>query len=592
MHQRLGSRVGPRIAKVTVDAMADYQKRTRHERARTEAEAQHMFWRDISRERDAHASPLLRLLLGHDGTPAEVEHLLRFMHSGRGELAGMLAERTLGTASAQGIGAGLAVLLAPLNHALLHSHPYILLAVNDTVQAWQTGIMSAGAAVDEIAGNGINTQRADILRELAVTHPDLASALELWRRGFAQEADVIFWLRRAGFEDITARNMLHLRQTLLTPADAALAVLRGNLTHEQGVKIAEQNGIDAGDFDTLTLNTGEPPGLMQLLEAFRRGFIDKDVLERGIRQSRVRNEWIPTVERLRHVPASTSDAIQGVIKGHIPETRARTIADHNGLDPSEFDWLLASSGNPIANVQALTLLNRGQMPRSRVAQAIREGRTKDEYINDIINLAVKYPPAFQVVRMVTSGAISEKRAADILLKEGYPKDVAEGLVHSASTAQAAKPKALALAKVEALYEELAIDEAQAIKYMRALGYSEANAKLALRVADLKRKHAFIQAAIAPVRASYTARHITETEASQLLDKLRIPPAQRDLLLALWAIDREAKKVPLTPAQIIRANERGLLPDHDAEQRLVDHGYTLGDARILLDLEKRRTQPAP
>jgi hypothetical protein len=112
------------------------------------------------------------------------------------------------------------------------------------------------------------------------------------------------------------------------------------------------------------------------------------------------------------------------------------------------------------------------------------------------------------------------------------------------------------------------------------------------VADIKRERKLIDAAITPLRSKYIARHIDESEASNLLDKIHLPSSQRDLLLDYWAVDRAAQTKTLTEAQIIAANKLGLIPDADAEKRLISLGYNLEDARILLDSEKGRAHPAP
>jgi len=581
---KLGGKLAPRVAQVVSQAMEHHLRRTATFRTRMYAEGLNEFFRGMSREKRQHVSPLLAFYLDSGELPAELEDMLRFLAYGQGELSELVSSLGLGNAVGTSILAGIQNYLAPLNQKLIEALPNSLLDPGTAAQAEVRGFMTTGEADAEAAKGGITGGRLAIMKELATAYPSPSELLTLWRRGLISEDMVDEGFARNAIAGEYRSPILGLKREVLGVPDAALAVLRGHITQAEGESIAAANGYDVEDFQTLLYNTGEPPGEMQMLEAYRRGFITDDELQKGVRQSRIRDEWIPMIEKLRFSPASAADAVNAVVQGHLDNDTAKQIAEWNGLRPEDWDWLVENAGNPMSNMQALELYNRGKVTKERVEESIREGRTKDKYIPDILELRVKLPPIFEAVRMIASGGISPARGAEVIAHQGYEPDITAGLVHAATSEQATKAKALAVSQIEELYEELALTEDEAIDHLKTLGFTEANAKLVLRVADLKRERKLVNAALTPVKSAYTARHISEEEASALMDKLGLPAAQRDLYLELWTIDREGKREVLTPEKITKALKLNLISRENAVERLVQHGYSKEDAEILCDIE--------
>ena len=143
----------------------------------------------------------------------------------------------------------------------------------------------------------------------------------------------------------------------LSPAEAALAALRGNWSSDDGANESKLSGLDRKRYDILELNTGEPPGLMQLLEAYRRQIIDRDRLVRGIRQSRVRNEWVDVVEALQFAPVSAGEVIQGLVQGHLSLGDAAVRLSQAGVNPDNLGWLFETHGRPLGPQEMGELVN-------------------------------------------------------------------------------------------------------------------------------------------------------------------------------------------------------------------------------------------
>lgn len=590
-HQTLGGRMGPRMAKVMVDALADYHLRTAGHKARQSAEGANEFFRGMSREKQQHTASMWEWFLGGELTPPELEKVMRFIAHGQGELSELMGTLGAGNVIGTSILSSIQNYLAPLNQDLIEVQPNSLLDPAVAASLIQRGWLDVGSGEAEAAKGGINTHRFNLLRHMATNFPGIGELLELERRGLISQEQVREGLTRNGVSGEFLSPLLNLKRVHLAPADLALMSLRGIISEAEGATGAAFSGLEAADFDLLVKATGEPPGLMQLLEAFRRGFIDKERLEKGVRESRVRNEWMDVVEKLRFTPASASDALRGVIQGHLGKDEGKQIAEWNGLRPEDWDWLEKTEGNPPGVQQMLQLYNRGVVTDRQVEEAIRESRLKNKYIGPVKHLAVKLPEGRQITQMIGRGTLSHTRGVELLRDLGYEPDVAHALVESALTSQVAREKQLGASQISELYHDHALGEAAALKHLEALGYHTDNAKLLLHLADVKRAHTQQTAALAPIRAAYIARHITEPEASIEIDKLGIEAAQRDYLLALWSIERYAHRKGLTEAQIVKANMNGLFTDEVAIARLENMGFSGEDAKIILDLEKGRTTPA-
>jgi len=536
---QLGGKVGPRIARIVSDAMADHQVRSAHHRSRIAAEGANEFFRGMGREKLTHLTPLLSLYQNAEGAPPELQKVIRFMAHGQGELSELLSTLATAQGLSTPIGAAIANWLAPTNQFYIEQAPHSLLGVAQVAQALRSGWIG----------------------------PD--------------------WANPAYIPHLLAQA----RQNL-APADLALMALRGIIGEDFGREVAARSGYTAGDFDLLVAATGEPPGLMQLLEAYRRGFIGAERLERGIKQSRVRDEWIDVVERLRFVPADTSDAVRGVVQHQLSDAEGRQIAEWNGLRPEDWGWLVRTAGNPPSPGELYQLWNRAMISRADVEQGLRESHLKDKWIPHVLALHRRLPQERQIVSMVSRGALTVPAALNRLHELGFDAADSKALVESGIHATTDRERTLTVGQVTTALQEGLVSAAEAQHLLEALGLHGEAVRLVLMLAELKQEITYRRAAVGGIRTAYIGRHIDHAKAMFDLEALGLAAGQRDHLLALWSVDRDAHRKTLTEAQIIKANVADLLTDHEAEERLLGLGYDLTDAQLLLDSEKGRRHPAP
>jgi hypothetical protein len=479
------------------------------------------------------------------------------------------------------IGTFLNNLAAPILYSAIRAQPQLNVDVGTLANLGATRLMSDADAANRAAEQGISNTQFERLRQLAYSYPGVPDALEMLRRGIISSGVFTAILERNAVPDALIQAWAELRAVLLSPADAALAVIRGNMSHAEGVRISEQWGVSAADFQVIADNTGEPPGPQELSEALRRGYINEETFTHGILQSRVRNEWIPTLLALRYSPMSVADAVNGVVQNHISASEAAKIANDNGLVPGAVNTLIQTAGEPLSRTEMEQLYNRGKATKAEVLQALRESRLKDKYGEQAFELHVRLLEPRMLSSAVTVGALTHAEAVQRALEYGYSQKDAEVLVNEGSAHKLLTYKTRVISAAEGLYEENAITGVEFTNIAKGMGFDPAEADFILKSAEYRRQAKVLTMVVAAIRSKYIAHHITKGQASGLLDATGVKAGQRDFLLNYWDIEKSANVKMLTEAQIIRAMKKSTITPQNTVDRLLALGYTPGDAAILI-----------
>lgn len=578
----LGSKIGPRIAMLVSQAMVITHAKLAGLKHMIAMHIFHAISDEISEEVDVTLGPFLRRLM--DETPEDhpARPSVEFMHNASGQLkalagTGLQITGLLGTVSAI-----INNSLAPYVYNIVSQSPGQLPDNGTVVNAYVTGMVGADEARGDLAGLGIQFGWADRMLELGFNYPDFTVGIALMQRGIIDEVTFRRWGRRNGFKDTDLSSMLALRTVPLSPADLALAVLRGNMDKADGERKAAESGVPADDFAVLLGNTGEPPGLMQLLEGYRRGLIDKATLEKGILESRYRNEWIPMLLDLRYEPMTVSDAVNASVQNQLSAEEARRIADINGLQPGHFDTLAATAGEPLSRTEMEQLYNRGLATEEQVKQASRESRLKNKYNDLAFALHTRLLPTGTIIDALRYGAITQDRAIGLMMEYGYSKADATAAIMAGLGRRLQTYRDEALRNAATLYQDGIMPLDDVSKLAESVGHTAEEVKFIAQAADFRREAHLITTVTSAIKAKYLQHHITVNEASGLLDQAGISATERDYLIKLWQIEHSAFTRVLTPAQIVKAVTKELIQPDDGLAKLTALGYSEEDATLLLE----------
>jgi len=576
-----GAKIGVKLATIVSNAMVATHTKLLHVRHRLAMKIFSDISDVISEEVHRTTGSILREF--HDSLPDDsIAHpLTKFMATEHGQLQALT-----GTfASSGGIFSSVAQVvnneLSPAVRGLLASNPHMLPDPGTLANMAARGYAEKNDVVQSIGQQGIDAGWANAMVAMNAQYPDAGTMLDMMRRGIIGRDDFKEWSIHNGVPANVADAWATLIDVPLTPPDAALAYLRGNIDKATAIASAAKWGVNEGTFETLVANTGEPLGLQELLEARRRGFIDDATLERGIVQSRVRNEWIPTAKAIAFSPISTADAVEAAVQNHISQAQASTIATQNGLEPGYFDILYQTAGAPLSRTEMEQLFNRGLATEEQVKQAVRESRLKDKYVDQAFQLHTRLITARELGQSVQYGAIKMADAVKKAMEEGYTQEDATILVSAAVNSKLHQQRMSVLASVENLYEINAMSLEQAQQIAGQLGFEPAETQFIFQAAEFKRNEKLVAAGMSAIRSKFVAHHITSTEASALLDQLGIPHQQRDASLQIWQVEHDANVRLLTPAQIIKAGTLGIFQPDEVLSRLTALGYSADDANALV-----------
>lgn len=587
---QLGAKLGPRLAQLMADAtiasrrgLFDTEHRLRVASTQTVVDA-------MGLELGSIMGPLTDPILKRNVLPPQVQRVMEQMTSGRHQwqaLAGM----AWGASGASGmLGTIMSNFLAPLVYDAVGADPLLVPDVGTLASLAARQLIGVETAYTVAGGLGYARKWVEPMILAAQQRPDIGTLFDLRRRNLVQDEDIIIALTRAGFAQQFAMAMVALIDVPLTPSDAALAVLRGIMPADQGRQIAHLSGVSATDFDILVNNTGEPPALQDMLSLWRRGKIDDATLERSIRQSRVRDEWIPTVKEMGVIPPSPAEALNALLQGQISESEARRRYVEGGGDPTWFTAAFDSGGSAPTPDQLGVMANRGIIPWMGAGpdvvsfeQGFKEGPWRNKWLEPYRKASEYFPPPRTVTALLNSGAITVEQAQKLLLEQGLSPELAAAYTTESAHTKTTKQRDLAVSQITTLYTDQAIDANLTRSMLETLGYDTAEADFIITIADLQRVTRFTEAAISTVHTQYTNYRIDRSTASTELDALQVPAGQRDQLLMLWDGERKTRQKTLTETQIHSAFKKGILTAEDAMTKMVQIGYAPDDAAILLQL---------
>jgi len=535
----------------------------------------------ISEEVHETLGPVVRQMAEEYPEDGIAHGMLKFLAEQRGQW-----QAAVGTGlSASGLLGSIAAILnnelSPVVYTAISGNPHAIPDAATIARMAATGLRDPADAESNMAKNGFDSGWAQSLIEMQKQYPDGASMLDLVRRGILGRDTYIEWSVRGGTPAAVAEQLVKLIEVPVSPADAALAVLRGNMSDSEARKAAADWGVSSGDFDILVGNTGEPLGLEQLLEAYRRGFIDEPRLRRGILQSRTRNEWIDVAEKLRYSPMTVSDAVNAVVQNHLDSSQGAAIAQQNGLEPGAFDILQQTAGEPLARTEMEQLYNRGLATEADVKQALAESRLKNKYADKAFQLHTRLIPTGEIAHAVEYGSLTHARAIEKAMEYGYTQEDAQIVVSSAVNAKLLTQRMRVVTAAETLYENNGITQEEAIQIIGQMGFEPSEANFMIEAAEFRRQEKLIAAAMSAVRSKYINHHISEQDASGYLDAIGIQATQRDQILALWKIEHDANVRVLTPPQVVKAVTKQLISQDEGMARLEALGYNSVDADLLI-----------
>lgn len=578
-----GGRIGARLAKLISDAMVH----TNSQLGRTKSDVAHevltTFTNHVSDEVRSAMGPLFHKMANDPQTAEEIKPLLTHLATERGQAWGWIA----GSATGAALGGGLLDLITnylnPIVKPLIAAAPAATLDAQAAAIATQRGFVGLEQGRREAAYSGLDQDRFETLVQLAERPPTPAEVMELLRRGQIQHTTAVAHLRRNGFTIGDAGMFLTMREGPLSAEAMAAAWARSLAEPEDVYRAAEISGYNRPDADRLMGLAGEPPNMEALITAWRRGIITEADVDRGIIQGPTRNEWIPTLKALQHLPLSPEEAASAVTQGHLSAAEGFAKAKLSGVTQEDFDVIVENSGLPPGIEFAAEAFNRGLITDKQWEELFLASRIKNKYIPLMRAMRTNAIPTETVRMMYRLGVYPRDAAKKVLLGHGYTDVDAEAQLALEDNRRTEVTKDLTRTQILALFSDGIIPRSEAETMLSGMGFDEQEVAWQVELVEMDKLRRFVNATVTRIRSAYVGGHFDESQAADLLDQTGMALEERDRVIALWDLERETVTASLTVAQVTSAVKKGILTFDEGMRRLVGRGYNEGDATILFRL---------
>jgi hypothetical protein len=383
--------------------------------------------------------------------------------------------------------------------------------------------------------------------------PDLGTLYAAWRRGLIADGDFVHGLRKAKLEGRWDAALAAMRNVLLSPSDLAMARQQGFVDDARQLADSEKQGVTADNATILYELAGLPPGAAEAQSLLNRGLIDDALFAQIIREGHTKTKYTDLLRRAAVYVLSPINYVEGRLRGWLTDAEMYAGTALHGVTKADTDLLFKIHGRPISFHQTFIGTRRGGTldgPTGDIDPAFLASLRRSNVQPSFYNLAwaqrYSYPSAFVLRSLTQSGDITQARAEEVLLFEGwepgFAKQVAAAWAGGGGTTTDPLVRSARTALVTAL------------------------------------------------RKAFVLGDEDETAARALLAAEAVPAATIDTLIATWTRERSITRKELTPTQLKKALGEGITNPTTGAPFTVDEviaelvlrGYSSNDARVFIE----------
>jgi hypothetical protein len=189
---------------------------------------------------------------------------------------------------------------------------------------------------------------------------------------------------------VTAKILSEAPSLLLDPPTVAALAARGLEPYADMRREAAGSGIDGGRFSGLVSLASTYPDVGSVVQLLNRQVFDHPTALRALQLLGYTAEGAADVLHLSRDVIPPAVAADMVVRGILSESDGATVAALSGVTAADFALIVQDTGEPPAPEQLDMALRRNIIDVNRYAHGIRQGRTKNEWL-DVLE-ALRYSP--------------------------------------------------------------------------------------------------------------------------------------------------------------------------------------------------------
>lgn len=408
-----------------------------------------------------------------------------------------------------------------------------------------------GSALGAVLEPLFRTLEQDVNRQFTnqvLTPPVLA---ELVRRGLRREDDAASEAQMSGLAPQRFRELVALQRALLNLDLIFEAVRRSLITRDEARRKLRELGFDDVDIDLML----EPPQGRD-----PRGLANIQIPLSDIVTMASREVFEPDQRELLGLDEEfPPELAEAAARLGIPESVARDI------------WAMHWDVPGLS--QMFEMFHRGVIDERGLLSAFRTAEVPPFWRDKLLAISYNPLPRVDIRRMHAVGLLDEGQLVRRYRDIGFsPQDAA---LMAEFTIRFNQPEERQASKAEIvdLYENRALTRAEAEAMLRDIGMPNSVVGLVLDLADLRNSKRAQNLATQRVRSQYVRFRLSLQEADAALDRLRVPPDEKEELLNIWTLEREISEAELSVAQLQRFARKGIISRQRLEQELRQRGYS-------------------
>lgn len=410
------------------------------------------------------------------------------------------------------------------------------------------------------------------------------------------------------------------RPAELSAAEAAAAVVGGQITPEKGFAYAARSGVPDADFRVMldTAGTTLAPG--QLLDLLNRREIEVPDVERFLRESNLKDKFIPLLLKLRFNLLGASDYIRFAVRDVFePDKRSKFTLDQDypeilsdklsriGYSETDARDSWAAHWELPSPTQVYEMLHRGKLPPGiSVEDYLKSADYAPVWRQSLVDISYNPITRTDAKRMYKLRGDFDQLVQNFR-NNGYndqdAKDLAEFTREDASL-ETRQERELLVGPVKtaalAMYKARRISEDQLRTVLANLKYPKETVDRFVADVEFVREADHREDIAAALKSAYVKALRTRDDTIILLRQSGWDGEALDQLLETWDLLRAVTELQphqeatrdLTKAEIVTAYAERVIAPESASSQLLALGYDQSETDILLtmaDLKARKAE---
>lgn len=222
---------------------------------------------------------------------------------------------------------------------------HVPLTADQAADMVQRGILTHDQGKEIAAAEGVNGADFSRMVQASGQALSLQDLLFLYRRKQITRERLEQGIRQGNTRNEWIPEAEMLGVLPMSTSAAIEAAVQNHISEAEARKIASENGLDPAHFQPLLESAGAPLSRTEMTELWNRGEVTQAQVEQALRESRVKDKYIPEVLKLRRYLIPPDTVRMMYERGVVDKAKALSMFADRGIEASDAELYLTMSSN-------------------------------------------------------------------------------------------------------------------------------------------------------------------------------------------------------------------------------------------------------